>query len=281
MSSLPTLPPIRTDIAAAKADLDEFGLTRFQGALTDSEVRQVRTRLLEQAAGEAAQGIAFNDSGAPEIGYFDGPNQRVFNLINKGQIFRDVVMKPVVRELINHVLGEELLLSAMNSNLANPGGVAMPLHRDDAFAPQTIPFPIVANAMWMLDDFTEENGGTRVVPGSHRDNSFSFAAPPTETVAVTGPAGTVVAFDGRLWHGTGANRSNAGRAAVFTYYCLPFMRQQENFTTSLAPEVIAQCSPELLALLGFQNWRSLGGINGSRPGEIHRRPSTFVTELRA
>ena len=279
MPSLPNLPPIRTNVAAAKADLDEFGITRFQGALSDTELRQARTRLLDQAAGEAANGIAFHDSGAPEVGYLNGPNQRVFNLINKGQIFRDIVMKPVIHELIGHVLGPELLLSAMNSNIAAPGGVAQGLHRDDSFAPQIIPFPIVANGMWMMDEFTDENGGTRVVPGSHRDNSFSMASRPTETVPVTGPAGTLAVFDGRLWHGTGENRSTGKRAAFFTYFCLPFMRQQENFTTSLAPEVIEQCSPELLALLGFQVWRTLGGINGSRPGVINARPSTFATEL--
>jgi ectoine hydroxylase-related dioxygenase (phytanoyl-CoA dioxygenase family) len=282
MSATPTalgLPPIRTDIDAAKGDLDRFGLARVAGAITADERRQARERLLEQAAGEDAAGVGFHDSGDAEAGFRNGPNQRVWNLINKGEIFRHLVVNPTVRTLISHMLGEDVLLSSLTGNIANPGGVAQGLHRDDGYAPHDIGFPIVANSLYMLDDFTEENGGTRVAPGSHLESGFTAASPPDTTAAV-GPAGTVMIFDGRLWHGTGANRSNSGRTALLGYYCRPFVRQQENMTMSLAPEVIAQCSPELLRLLGFETWRTLGMVEGSFHGVLNPRPTNFVTELR-
>jgi ectoine hydroxylase-related dioxygenase (phytanoyl-CoA dioxygenase family) len=273
------LPPIRSDIEAAKGDIDRFGLARVAGVLSNGEFAEARERLLEQAAGEDGAGVAFHDSGDAESGYLNGPNQRVWNLINKGEVFRRLVLNETVKTLIAHVLGEEVLLSSFTGNIANPGGVAQGLHRDDGYAPRDLGIPIVANSLYMLDDFTDENGATRVAPGSHLDASYTTASPP-ETVAAVGPAGTVMIFDGRLWHGTGANRSTVRRAGLLGYYCRPFVRQQENMTMSVAPDVVAKCSPELLSLLGFQTWRTLGMVEGSFHGVINPRPSTFVTELR-
>jgi len=273
------LPPIRTDLDAAKADLDHFGLARVAGAITADELSEAKARILEQAAGEDAAGVGFHDGGDPAHGVLNGPNQRVWNLINKGEIFRRLVLNPTVKALITHVLGEEVLLSSFTGNIANPGGLAQGLHRDDGYAPGNLGIAIVANSLYMLDDFTEENGGTRVAPGSHLHPHYTAAEPP-ETVAATGPAGTVMIFDGRLWHGTGANRSQVRRAGLLGYYCRPFVRQQENMTMSVAPEVVAQCSPELLSLLGFQTWRTLGMVEGSFHGHINPRPTKFVTELR-
>lgn len=275
------LPPVRTDVEAAKDDLDEFGLTRIAGAISPADLGEARARLLQQAAGEDAAGVGFHDSGDAEVGFLNGPNQRVWNLINKGEIFRRLVMNETARTLISHMLGETVLLSSLTGNIANPGGLAQGLHRDDGFAPHSIDFPIVANTLFMLDDFTDENGATRVAPGSHRDGSYTSKAPPVETVPAVGPAGTVMVFDGRLWHGTGANRSSSGRTALLAYYCRPFVRQQENMALGLAPEVIDACSPELLTLLGFRTWRTLGNVNGSLDGVLNRRPEHFVTELSA
>jgi ectoine hydroxylase-related dioxygenase (phytanoyl-CoA dioxygenase family) len=273
------LPPIRSDIEVAKRDLDRFGLARVAGVLSNDEFAEARERLLEQAAGEDVAGVAFHDGGDTAAGYLNGPNQRVWNLINKGEIFRRVALNETVKTLIAHVLGEEVLLSSFTGNIANPGGAAQGLHRDDGYAPRDLGIPIVANSLYMLDDFTEENGGTRVAPGSHLDPSYTPADPP-QTAAATGPAGTVMIFDGRLWHGTGANRSTVRRAGLLGYYCRPFVRQQENMTMSVAPEVVAKCSPELLSLLGFQTWRTLGMVEGSFHGHINPRPTAFVTELR-
>jgi ectoine hydroxylase-related dioxygenase (phytanoyl-CoA dioxygenase family) len=276
---VPGLPPIRTAVAPAKRDLGAFGLTRFQGAFDDREIAEAKARLFEQAAGEHAAGVAFHDAGATPETYLGGPNQRIWNLINKGEIFRKLVLNSVLHELIGHMLGAPVLLSSFTGNIANPGGVRMGLHTDGGFSPPGIPYPLVANGLIMLDDFTDENGATRVVPSSHLA-SFTPDDPPRRTVPAIGPAGTLMVFDGRLWHGTGANKSSGPRPALLAYFCRPFVRQQENLTVSVAPEVLDQCSPELLSLLGFKVWRTLGMVEGSFDGAINARPSSFVTKLK-
>jgi ectoine hydroxylase-related dioxygenase (phytanoyl-CoA dioxygenase family) len=122
---------------------------------------------------------------------------------------------------------------------------------------------MVANAMWMLDDFTPDNGATRIVPGSHKHNAGPDFTNVPETVPVTGPAGTVMVFDGRLWHQTGANTTaDERRHGILSYYCRPFMRQQENWFLSLDPAVLDRAPDRLRGLLGYENYLSLGMIDG-------------------
>ncbi|MGH1483811.1 MAG: phytanoyl-CoA dioxygenase family protein [Geminicoccales bacterium] len=218
-----------------------------------------------------------------------GINQRIWMLINKGQAFIDLLSHDVARQLVAHVLGDHYLLSSYTANIANPGGTAMKLHTDQWWAPaptrrkrRALPIgsmnrqqfdvdeaeiepSMVApsaccNIMWMLDDFTEENGSTRIVPGSHLygrqpDHERDKDVP---TIPATGPAGYAMVFDGRLWHGTGANVSNGRRKGLLTTFCGPQFRPQENFTVGTRPEVLEAASEDLLGLLGFAVWCGYG-----------------------
>jgi ectoine hydroxylase-related dioxygenase (phytanoyl-CoA dioxygenase family) len=84
-----------------------------------------------------------------------------------------------------------------------------------------------------------------------------------EKVPVVAPAGSAMVFDGRLWHQTGANvTKNERRPGILSYYCRPFMRQQENWFLSLKPEVLASAPPQLRQLLGYENYLSLGMVDG-------------------
>jgi hypothetical protein len=101
-------------------------------------------------------------------------------------------------------------------------------------------------------------------------------------VAGVGPAGTAPVFDGRIWHGTGANTTaDQRRYGVLTYFCRPWMRPQENYTLSTHPQVVADADPEVLALLGFRVWRTLGGVQGpwgiGTPGEVAFRAEGMVS----
>ncbi len=277
------LPPLTTDLDEAKAHLDSFGIARIADALDAAELDAVRTRLVEQAWGERAAGVAFIDGG--------GSNQRVWNLPSKGAVFLDLLRKPLVRTLARHILQGDYALSSHTANIAGPGGVPMALHSDQGYTPRSVDMALTMNVMWMLADFTADNGATRLVPGSHR----VLAEPPhdreVETVAGVGPAGTALVFDGRIWHGTGANiTADEYRYGVLTYFSRPWLRPQENYTLSTHPDALAALDDELKMLLGFRVWRSLGGVQGPwgvgtpdatrvRPDGYVARPTEIIGEL--
>jgi ectoine hydroxylase-related dioxygenase (phytanoyl-CoA dioxygenase family) len=255
-SNLGALPAPTRNLSQAHRDLDEFGYCLVSDALDPRELRRLRRRLVEQAKAEKVGGVAFIDG--------EGANQRVFNLVNKGSEFLDLLTHLVVSEFLSPLLGEAFLLSSLTANIAGPGGRPMVLHQDQGYIPYPQPeYPLVANIGWFLDDVTEANGGTRLVPGSHRLN-VPLKQPWSATTAAAGPAGTAFVFDGRLWHGTGANQTAQRRHVILSYFCRPFLRQQENPFLSLVDEVERSLSQPVRALLGFQPWHGLGGVEGPR-----------------
>ncbi len=254
----PETPPLRraADLEPASGDLARFGYCILERALAAPAVSALKSRVDEQAAGEVAAGCGFVESGI---------NQRIWMLPNKGRIFRDLVLSPLVERFMGELLGPTFLLSSLTANIARPGGAPMYLHTDQGYVDFWTEKPLVANVLFMLDDFSEQNGATRVVPGSHLVRDLRRWAP-EETVPVEGPAGSVMVFDGRLAHGTGANRTeNEARRAILAYHCRPFVRQQENFFLGLDPAIRRAERPEFLARLGFAIWAGLGRTNA--PGE--------------
>jgi ectoine hydroxylase-related dioxygenase (phytanoyl-CoA dioxygenase family) len=250
---------LTTDTAQARHDLDEHGFCLIEGALPSGRVQELRA-LLERLAKEEIE------AGTDYV-YEDGANQRVWTLLNKGDAFIELALDRTVLNLMGYLLGGGFLLSNIDANIAGPGGSPMFLHADQSFVPPPWPpYALVANAMWMLDDFTAENGATRYVPGSHRmDRGPDYGAGEglTPTVPVCAPAGTAMVFDGRLWHQTGANvTTDQRRFGILAYYCRPFIRQQENWFVSLDPVVLERATPQLRQLLGWGHYLSLGMIDG-------------------
>jgi ectoine hydroxylase-related dioxygenase (phytanoyl-CoA dioxygenase family) len=263
------------DLALAKRDLDSFGYCLIAAALGASEVHALRERLIEQAAAEAEIGRAARDGGA------GAPNQRVWNLINKGRVFQELILHPLVDAIMPHLLGNGFILSSLTANIAGPGGAPMYLHRDQGYLPFHTPMPVVANIAWMLDNVTSANGGTRLVPRSHLS-----AAPLldhtdiSQSVAAEGPAGSALVFDGRIFHGTGPNSTETRRHVLLSYFARPFMRAQENPFLSLDAEVERALAPELKARLGYKVWGTLGGVEGPAEAAIVSRPAHILGELK-
>jgi len=257
---------VQTDarLVSAFADLDRDGYAVVTDVLSPEEVARTRARLVEVAAYERAAGIDHDPK------WEDGPeNQRVFGLLDKGPEFVSLVEHPVAMALMRHLLDPAFLLSSITANITGPAGHRMGLHYDQDYVPQPWPpIPMVANIIWMLDEFTESNGATRFVPGSHLEDHEGWTAERVirrepETIAVTGGAGSLVCLDGRVLHQTGANTTDGERRhGVIAYYCQPWIRQQENASLSILPEVWPTLSPRVRELVGLQKYHGLGCVSG-------------------
>ena len=198
---------------------------------------------------------------------------RTYNLLAHGAIWQQVPVHPVVLELVEGVLGPQCLVSSLASISLAPGETGQVLHADDQIQPLAKPhIATVCNSMWALTDFTEANGATRVVPGSHLWDSPDYfnGEPEVETIAAEMPKGSVLVWHGSTWHGGGANATTDDvRVGVAMNYCAGFIRQQENQQLGIPPEVMATFSPQLRQLCGLGMYRGLtGNIEKRSPAEI-------------
>ncbi|MDA1192790.1 MAG: phytanoyl-CoA dioxygenase family protein, partial [Candidatus Poribacteria bacterium] len=141
---------------------------------------------------------------------------RGYNLVRRDARFREALQEPAVVELVDAILGDNCILHSFESRSALPGGGQQSLHRDMPYVENT---PLSINCVWMLDDFTKENGATRIRPGSH-------AAPEgpepnkvyDDELLITGAAGTVILFNTHMWHGGGHNHTDTIRRAFPVHY---------------------------------------------------------------
>jgi ectoine hydroxylase-related dioxygenase (phytanoyl-CoA dioxygenase family) len=156
--------------------------------------------------------------------------RRLANLVNKGEVFERVILTPRIIECMEHVLGPEFKLSSVNVRSADPhSDCAQPLHADSGAVADDRGY-WVCNSVWMLDDFTSQNGAIRMVPESHRWRRLpppEMLAPHEGEVLVTGGAGTVVIMNAHMWHGATANRTATVRRAMHVYYTRGDKPQQQ------------------------------------------------------
>jgi hypothetical protein len=250
--------------------LREFGIALLANAIESGELAEARERLQDQAEAERRAGIAVLEGLGPQSAENygkAGPNQRVWGLVNKGEIFRRLVMNPRVLSLIGAEFsadyeGPDVPVETEDVLLSSSTGRK---HLDQRNAPFKTPYPLTFNAICMLTDFTADNGATLVAPGSHlgTDPAKVYSS---KLIPAVAPAGTIMLFDGRLVHTTGANITSEPRVGILNYYCRPFLRPQENYCLTLLPEVYENCGPALRALLGFKAWNTFGGVDGHHHG---------------
>jgi ectoine hydroxylase-related dioxygenase (phytanoyl-CoA dioxygenase family) len=237
--------------AAERDSLDHRGYVLVENVLAPDTLDLVRNRIEElyRAEGENA-GAEFRQ---------EPGSRRLANLVDKGEIFERLIAVPHILELVGHVLGNRFKLSSFNARSANSGGSeAQPLHCDAAAIPDSSGY-WVCNTIWLLDEFTQQNGATRIVPGSQhwrklpQDALLDLAASHPEEVLVTGPAGSVVVMNTHAWHGGTANHTAHPRRALHAFYCRFDKPQQQYQKRLLRPETQARLSPGLRRLLALDD----------------------------
>jgi ectoine hydroxylase-related dioxygenase (phytanoyl-CoA dioxygenase family) len=239
----------------ARRQLDERGYVLLENVMGDRLLGELRTRTLELLDEEG-------DSAGHEF-KTEAHARRLANLVDKGDVFRRAIVLPEILACVRHVLGPAIKLSSLNARSADPysphsNNEGQPLHVDMGGIPDEKGY-WVCNTVWLLDDFTAENGATRMVPGSHnwgtrpQDVLGDPMAPYAGEVLLIGKAGSVAVMNAHMWHGGTANRTAAPRLAMHAFYCRRDKPQQQYQKALLRPETQASLSADVRDLLALDD----------------------------
>jgi ectoine hydroxylase-related dioxygenase (phytanoyl-CoA dioxygenase family) len=241
----------RYDLDAVKQQMDRDGFAPLREFMSPDLLEALRRRTAEVEAeeGDRAGSEFKQESGA----------KRLANLVDKGEVFEQMIACPEILEVIEHVLGPEYKLGSLNYRSAYPNeGGLQPLHVDMGLLIDDSGSR-VCNTIWLLDDFTPENGATRAVPGSHHWKQRPQAvledanAPHPQEVLVTGKAGDVVIMNSHCWHGGTTNHTDKPRRALHCLYVRRDVPQQQYQKKLLREETQARLSPQLRRILALDD----------------------------
>ncbi|WOJ92079.1 phytanoyl-CoA dioxygenase family protein [Congregibacter variabilis] len=218
---------------------------------------------LEQLRSEAS---AYLDK--PGRNSFEGERtQRLYGLPEKCRAADDFITHPLILAHLDRLLKPNYLLSQAQVINILSGSPAQPLHIDDGFYPWPSPRPALSVAtVFAIDDFTQDNGATVAIPGSHLWGEGRTPEDSDPRIKALMRAGSCILFMGNLWHGGGENYSGGSRLAFTGQYCEPYLRTQENYFLSVSKETAASVSEDMRRLLGYSiHPPFMGMVNGMHP----------------
>ncbi|MEB2401016.1 MAG: phytanoyl-CoA dioxygenase family protein [Alcaligenaceae bacterium] len=230
--------------------VDEEELDRLVARIQDYR-RQNANTLWPQPIDKVSKNFLF----LPTI--FDhGKSQRVWNLINKAPELAPLIENSLILPAVRNVLGADCNLHDFQSTSIGPrtGGGAWHVDAPLGQIAEPLPeFPLTLQNVWLLDDFTEHNGATRVMPYSHKlRKSPPWGGGPLDgEVVLTAPAGSVAMWLSNTWHRSGPNDTDKPRRAILCNYNLSWLRPFSDFVSTMPPEAAAGFSNDLRYLLGF------------------------------
>jgi ectoine hydroxylase-related dioxygenase (phytanoyl-CoA dioxygenase family) len=207
----------------------------------------------------------------PSDNSFEGRSTlRVYNLLARGEIWWQVPVHPKVLPVVEGVLDAGCLISSLSSINIGPGETAQPIHADDQLIPIPKPHPAtVCNTMWALTDFTEQNGATRVISGTHLADASPNFGQHYDSEPASMKKGSVLVWHGSLWHGGGANQTGDKRVGIAMNYCAGYIRQQENQQLGIPVAMVKRMPHRLQELVGYGVYNGLiGHIDKQSPSSV-------------
>jgi len=262
----------------ALTDVHDRGYVIIEDVLSPSDCNDYR-QILDQfmAVSPAGRNV------------FEGTSShRLYALLAKSDRFADMIEHPLALAFAEHFLGESCLLSACLSINLHPGETVQPWHTDDGHISVPQPHDVFGiSVFWALDDTTETNGATEVLPYSHQwespdivdrleDEHFEQRSALSEhpeagvdRVKATMKAGSLMIMRSDVWHRGGANQTNEDRLIVTPQYCAGWARPLETMLLAVPPETVARLPSRTQALLGYSiHTPFMGYVDGMHPSRV-------------
>jgi ectoine hydroxylase-related dioxygenase (phytanoyl-CoA dioxygenase family) len=252
----------RASVAEHVARIERDGYTIVEGAIDDA--------LVDALVDELAR-LERELEIRPAPNSFEGVNTlRVYNLLAHAEVWQRVPVHEQVLPIVESVLDPGCLISSLSSVNIGPEETAQPIHADDMLMPLPKPHPpTVCNSMWALTDFTDENGATRIIPGTHLADHSPTYGRHYDSIPAEMTRGSVLVWHGSLWHGGGANHTTDRRIGIAMNYCAGYIRQQENQQLGLPPSLVRNLSRRLQELVGYGIYNGLiGHIDKRAPADL-------------
>ncbi len=226
----------RFDLAASKRqELDEVGFTVIPGPVSANNLAQL-----------AAAYDATVDAAIPDDVKVGSSTTRVRDFVNRGSEFDRLYLHPPVLKACCHIIGKPFRLSTMHARTLRPRLPAQEFHVDYEFDSHGW---TMVGFIFMMDEFRSDNGATRFLPGSHlwsnvpRDRLGDRKVDDPKQILACGPAGSMVVFNGSVWHGHGVNRSDKPRRSIQGAYIRRDAESGENLIARMLPETLSRISP--------------------------------------
>jgi hypothetical protein len=236
-----------------RADLDELGYIVLPGHM-DEQWRRDAAETFDRLVSPENATVAGSGLDSLSVGGVEKGAPRLWNCVTKGEVFDRGYTDPIVLAAAAHVIGPSFKLHSYNARDVLKGEGHQDLHADMERSEPDEPFRSI-NTLWLLDDFTPDNGATRLVPGSHQrwgavsSHVEDLQAAHPEQILVTGTAGTLVIFNSHIWHGGTRNDIGSRRRVLHISYVARELPQQIEQRDEMTPETAARLTPLMKYLL--------------------------------